>query len=58
MFLAGQLGLFASTVGRVLRRHQAPPLAAIDPVTGAPVRRRQSGIRYERSRPGELIMSM
>jgi hypothetical protein len=58
VFLAGQLGLFASTVGRVLRRHQAPPLAAIDPVTGALVRRRQSGIRYERSRPGELIMSM
>lgn len=55
MFLAGQLGLVASTVGRVLRRHHVPALAATDPITGAPVRRRHSGIRYERSRPGELL---
>ena len=55
VFLAGQLGLTASTVGRVLRRHQVPALAAIDPITGAPVRRRHSGIRYERAHPGELI---
>ena len=39
VFLAAELGLTASTVGRVLRRHQVPPLAAIDPITGAPVRR-------------------
>jgi transposase InsO family protein len=55
VFLAAELGLTASTVGRVLRRHQVPPLAAIDPITGAPVRRRHSGIRYERRRPGELL---
>jgi transposase InsO family protein len=55
VFLAGQLSLVASTVGRVLRRHHVPPLNAIDPITGAPVRRRHSGIRYERARPGELI---
>ena len=55
VFLAGQLGLVASTVGRVLRRHHVPALAATDPITGAPVRRRHSGVRYERSRPGELV---
>ncbi len=55
MFLAGQLGLVASTVGRVLRRHQAPPLSTLDPITGMPVRRRHSCIRYERRSPGELL---
>lgn len=55
VFLAGQLGLVASTVGRVLHRHHVPPLSATDPITGAPVRRRHSGIRYERARPGELL---
>jgi hypothetical protein len=55
IFLAGQLGLAASTVGRVLRRHRVPPLSAIDPITGLVVRRRHSGIRYERARPGELV---
>jgi transposase InsO family protein len=53
--LAAQLGLSASTVGRVLARHQVPPLAATDPITGEPVRRRHSGIRYERPRPGDLL---
>jgi transposase InsO family protein len=53
--LAGELGLVASTVGRVLARHQVPHLAAIDPITGEPVRRRHSGIRYERPRPGDLL---
>ena len=55
VFLAGELGLVASTVGRVLHRHHVPALAAIDPITGAPVRRRHSGIRYERAHPGELV---
>jgi transposase InsO family protein len=55
VFLAGQLGLVASTVGRVLRRHGVPALAAIDPITGEPVRRRHSGIRYERRAPGDLL---
>jgi transposase InsO family protein len=53
--LAGELGLVASTVGRVLARHQVPALAATDPITGEPVRRRHSGIRYERHRPGDLL---
>jgi transposase InsO family protein len=55
VFLAGQLGLVASTVGRVLRRHAVPALAAIDPITGTLVRRRHSGIRYERRAPGDLL---
>jgi transposase-like protein len=55
VYLAGELGLVASTVGRVLARHQVPHLAAIDPITGEPVRRRHSGIRYEHPRPGDLL---
>lgn len=55
VYLAGELGLVASTVGRVLRRHHVPALAAIDPITGLPVRRRHSGLRYERRAPGELL---
>ncbi len=55
VYLAGELGLVASTVGRVLYRHQVPRLAAIDPITGALVRRRHSGIRYERPHPGDLL---
>jgi transposase InsO family protein len=55
VFLAGQLGVPASTIGRILRRHHVPALAAVDPITGLAVRRRHSGIRYERARPGELL---
>jgi transposase InsO family protein len=55
VFLAGELGLVASTVGRILARHQVPALASIDAVTGAPVRQRRGGPRYERRRPGELL---
>jgi len=33
--LAGELGLVASTTGRVLARHHVPALSAIDPITGA-----------------------
>jgi len=55
VYLAGELGLVASTVGRVLARHRVPHLAAIDPITGIPVRRRHSGIRYERLHPGDLL---
>jgi transposase InsO family protein len=55
VYLAGELGLVASTVGRVLARHEVAHLAAIDPITGEPVRRRHSGIRYEHPRPGDLL---
>ena len=40
MFLAARLGLVTSTVGRVLTRNNTPALAATDPITGAPIRRR------------------
>jgi transposase len=55
VFLAGDLGLPASTIGRVLRRHGVPPLAAIDALTGEPVRRRRSERRYEHPAPGDLL---
>ena len=55
VFLASELGLVASTVGRILHRHQVPPLAAIDPISGEPVRQRRGGPRYERRRPDELL---
>jgi len=55
VYLAGELGLVASTVGRILARHRVPALAAVDPITGALVRRRHSGIRYERANPGDLL---
>jgi transposase InsO family protein len=55
VFIAGQLRLPASTVGRILRRHHVPALACIDPITGLEVRRRHSNIRYERERTGELL---
>ncbi len=54
--LAAELGMIASTVGRILARHQVPHLAAIDPITGEPVRAsRRSDNRYEHPRPGEMI---
>jgi transposase len=36
--LAAELDLNPSTVGRILARHQVPPLSAIDPITGEAVR--------------------
>jgi len=54
--LAADLGMNPSTVGRILRRHDVPHLAAIDPVTGEPVRcARRAGNRYEHPTPGALI---
>jgi len=54
--LAAELGLNASTVGRILARHGMPPLAAIDPITGERIRSsRRSGNRYEHPTPGALI---
>jgi transposase InsO family protein len=55
VFLAGELGLVASTVGRILARHQVPALSAVDAITGLPVRRRHSEIRYEHRAPGDLL---
>lgn len=56
MFIADRLGLQASTVGRVLRRHGAPLLRELDPVTGRTIRvTRQTARRYEHDHPGSLI---
>jgi transposase InsO family protein len=56
VFIAAKLGMQASTVGRVLRRHHAPLLRELDPVTGTMIRAtRRSGNRYEHDRPGSLI---
>ncbi|MDT0353820.1 integrase core domain-containing protein [Pseudonocardia charpentierae] len=53
--VGSELGLVASTVGRILHRNQVPALTTVDPITGLPVRRRHSGIRYERRNPGDLL---
>ena len=46
--LAADLGLNPSTVGRILARNRVPHLAAIDPITGQPLRSsRRSANRYE-----------
>jgi hypothetical protein len=44
------------TVSRVLMRRGEPPLATLDPMTGAVIRAsKATAVRYERSRPGELV---
>ena len=55
-WLGPELGLPARTVSRILRRHQVPYLADCDPLTGQPIRAsKQTGCRYEKDRPGELV---
>jgi transposase InsO family protein len=55
-WIAGELDLVASTVGRVLCRHRVVRLSNLDTLTGLPVRRGPaSPLRYERRQPGELI---
>ncbi|MFC3296704.1 IS481-like element IS1122 family transposase [Clavibacter michiganensis] len=54
--LAPVTGVPARTISRVLRRHGAPPLAWLDPVTGAVIRASRSmANRYEHEHPGDLI---
>jgi hypothetical protein len=52
--IAGRLGMHASTVHRVIVRLGLPRLTAIDQATGEVIRRGKP-VRYERSRPGELV---
>jgi len=52
--IAFHLHLARSTVGRVLARFRMPLLRNIDQATGLPVRR-PAPVRYEKSRPGELV---
>jgi transposase InsO family protein len=55
-WIGAELGVAASTVGRVLARNRVAPLSACDALTGQPVRRGpMSPVRYERERPGELV---
>ena len=56
VLIASRLGMQASTVGRVLHRHQVPLLRELDPVTGTVIRAtRSSAHRYEHDHPGSLI---
>ncbi|WP_294179616.1 IS481 family transposase [uncultured Schumannella sp.] len=48
------LGIPRSTVGRVLDRYRMPLLAHLDQATGLPVRKIKP-VRYEKSKPGELV---
>jgi transposase InsO family protein len=55
-WLGAELGVPARTVSRILARHQLPPLAVLDPITGAVIRSSKvTAVRYERARPGELV---
>ena len=55
-WIAAELGVPARTVSRVLVRRGQPRLAALDPMTGEVIRSSKvTAVRYERSRPGELV---
>ena len=54
--LPDHLGLPARTISRILRRYEIPYLFECDPLTGDVIRAsKDTAIRYERDRPGELI---
>lgn len=54
--LGPKVGVPARTVSRILRRHHVPYLRECDPITGEVIRSsKQTAIRYERERPGELV---
>lgn len=56
VFIGARLGMHASVVGRVLRRHHVPLLRDLDPVTGVVIKAtRRSANRYEHAHPGSLI---
>ncbi len=55
-WIGAELGVPARTVSRVLARRGQPPLAALDPMTGAVIRASKvTAVRYEQSRPGVLV---
>jgi transposase InsO family protein len=55
-WIGSELGLSPRTVSRILRRHQLPYLHQCDPITGEVIRSSKvTAVRYERSRPGELV---
>lgn len=54
--LGPKVGVPARTVSRILRRHEVPYLRECDPMTGEVIRSsKQTAVRYERERPGELV---
>jgi transposase InsO family protein len=54
--LGPKVGVPARTVSRILRRHDMPYLRELDPMTGQVTRSsKQTAVRYERERPGELV---
>lgn len=54
--LGPQVGVPPRTVARILRRHGVPYLRECDPMTGEIIRSsKQTTVRYERDRPGELV---
>ncbi|GFG52905.1 hypothetical protein MAGR_43460 [Mycolicibacterium agri] len=54
--IAAKLGICPRTVSRVLNRRQMPHLRELDPMTGQLIRAsKTTAVRYERSRPGELV---
>jgi len=55
-WIGAELGVPARTVSRVLMRRGQPRLCELDPMTGEVIRSsKQTAVRYERSRPGELV---
>ncbi len=55
-WISAELNVPARTISRVLARRGEPPLAALDPMTGEVIRASKvTAVRYERSRPGELV---
>jgi transposase InsO family protein len=55
-WLGPELGVAPRTVSRILRRHDMPRLCTLDPMTGEVIRSsKETAIRYERDRPGELV---
>jgi transposase InsO family protein len=53
--LSALVGVSASTIGRILRRHQLPRLRELDLVTGLRVRSRATDRRYEHRAAGDLV---
>ncbi len=54
--IADQLEVSPRTVSRILAREGVPHLARLDPISGQLLRAsKQTAVRYERERPGELV---
>jgi len=54
--IAEATGVPARTVSAILARHRLPPIAVLDPVTGAVIRAsKATEHRYERAAPGDLV---